>query len=322
MDLKRYITRRILEAIPVFFLVIIINFSLIHLAPGDPTIYLAGENANPEYIESLRRVYGLDEPLHEQLLRYISKVLQGDFGYSFAFNRPVLQIIGERLPATLLLVITAQCIAILVGTLLGTLEAMRRRSKVGAALKIGALSAYSMPVFWAGLMLMLIFAVRLRWFPSSGLTSLTVHLSGVAYVIDVLWHLVLPVSALLTWLIPIYMRVTNASITEVMKEDFIVTARAKGLTERVVFFRHALRNALLPTVTLAGLSLGTSLTGAVLTESIFGYPGMGRLMYESIFFRDYPTLMGIFIIVSICVIVTMLVVDIVYSFLDPRVAYK
>jgi peptide/nickel transport system permease protein len=301
--------------------IIALNFSLIQLAPGDPALALAGEYAGPKYIEAVRREYGLDKPVYERLIIYLSKVLRGDLGNSYAYATPVISVIVERIPATLLLTLTALLISVVVGIFLGAHTAQHYSSKTDTSVSALTFVMYSMPVFWTGLMLILLFAIRLQWFPTSGIVSVLEKKTGGGYILDVLWHLVLPVVTLTIWYMPPFLRVARASVVEVMSEDFIVACRAAGLSDRMVFFKHALRNALLPSVTLIGLRLGFALNGAVLTETVFGWPGMGRLMYEAVFTRDYPLLMGIFLFASLCVLALTLVTDIVYALLDPRVTY-
>lgn len=317
-----YLLRRLAQMIPVVFVIIVINFTLIHMAPGDPAVVLAGEYASAEYIQSIRDAYGLEQPLIQQLGQYIVKIVQFDLGRSYSYNRPVIEIIMSRIPATLLLVVTAQVLGVVVGTLLGTFAAMRYPSRTDSLLSVVSLASYSMPVFWLGLMMILIFAVWTRWLPTSGMYDVASDATGLAALPDLLRHMVLPVSSLmLGWTVPTFLRLGRASVIEIAGEDFMLTARAKGLDEKAVYFKHALRNALLPTVTMAGLYLGLTLTGAVLTETVFSWPGIGRLMFEAVNSRDYPLLMGIFIFSSFLVVVASLLTDLVYAMLDPRVSY-
>ncbi len=322
MGLGRYIVRRLLEMIPVILVIIVLNFVIIRLAPGDPAVVLAGEYASTEYIQAVRQAYDLDKPLLTQLTTYLGHVLQGDLGRSYQYNRPVIEVIANRIPATLLLVLTAQVLGLLLGSLLGTYAARRYPSRTDTALAVGSLAWYSMPIFWIGMMLVLVFAVNLRWFPSSGMRNVLSEAEGIAALPDLLHHMVLPtLSMVFGWTLPTYLRLTRASVLELAREDFATTARAKGLGENAVYFKHILRNALLPTVTVAGLYLGMTLTGAVLTETVFSWPGIGRLLYDAVLSRDYPLLMGVFIISSCLVVVASLLTDIVYAFLDPRVTY-
>lgn len=323
MNMLPYITRRLLQAIPVIFAIVVINFTLVHIAPGNPADVLAGPFATPAYVAHLKQSYGLDQPLPVQFVDYIDRLVHGDLGQSLAFSGSVWSVISSRIPATLLLVLTSQLIGIVLGTLLGTLAARRYGSWWDGLLSVLSLGTFSMPVFWFGLLLILVFAVDLHWLPASGMHSLFGASAGFAEVGDVLRHLILPVTTLsVGWTIPTYLRLARASVAAVSQEDFITTARAKGLTDTQVFFRHALRNALLPIVTTGGLYIGLSLGGAVLTETVFAWPGVGQLMYQAIFSRDYPTLIGIFLITSVGVVLVTLLTDLLYAFLDPRVTYS
>ena len=310
------------QIFPVMLFIAVINFVLIHSAPGDPAAALAGEGASQEFIEALRIDYGLDQPLINQLGTYLATLLRGDLGYSFGYRRPVLEIIVERLPATMLLVLASQIPAIVVGTLLGAYSARHYPSRIDSALTGVSLSLYAVPIFWSGLLLILVFAVWLRWLPASGMFSLQAPTEGLGRWLDIARHMALPSTALFLYTLPQYVRLTRASVIEIMREDFITTARAIGYSENVVFFRHALRNALLPAVTVAGLSLSFVFAGALLTETVFGWPGMGRLMYEGVLKRDYPLLMGVFFVTSALVLVVGILTDLLYAKLDPRVSYE
>ena len=320
--MRRYALRRVVQIVPVMLFIAVVNFLLIHLAPGDPAAALAGEGAPQEFIEALRIDYGLDKPVLQQLGTYLATLLQGDLGYSFAYRRPVVEVIVERLPATALLVFASQIPAIVLGTLLGAYSARHYPSKIDNAVTAVSLSLYAVPIFWSGLLLILVFAVWLRWLPASGMFSLTAPSEGVGRFLDIARHMALPTTALFLYSLPTYVRLTRASVIEIMREDFITTARAIGYSENVVFFRHALRNALLPAVTVAGLSLSFVFAGALLTETVFGWPGMGRLMYEGVLKRDYPVLMGVFLVTSALVLIVGIVTDLIYAALDPRVSYE
>lgn len=300
----------------------VINFLLIHSAPGDPASALAGEGASQEFIDALRVEYGLDQPLINQLWTYLTTVATGDFGYSFGYRQKVVDIILEKMPATLLLVLASQIPAIVLGTLLGAYSARHYPSRIDSVITGVSLSLYAVPIFWSGLLLILVFAVWLRWLPASGMFSLLTPTEGLARWLDIARHMALPATALFLYSLPQYVRLTRASVIEIMREDFITTARAIGYDENVVFFRHALRNALLPAVTVAGLSLSFVFAGALLTETVFGWPGMGRLMYEGVLKRDYPLLMGVFLVTSGLVLIVSIITDLVYAKLDPRVSYQ
>lgn len=320
MQLQRYVLRRLFQMVPVVIMVTIFNFLLIHAAPGDPALALAGDYAPLEYIAELRHSYGLDQPILTQLGIYLGKLAHGDLGYSYAYRRPVMDVILQRVGPTLLLILLSQGLAIVVGTLLGAIAARYKGTPFDAAATGITLVLYCIPVFWMGLVLILVFAVNLHWFPTSGMISFAG--SAVPRWLDVARHLVLPVTALFLYDLPTYARLTRSSIMEVDNEDYITTARAVGYQERVVYVRHALRNALLPTVTVAGLSLSSVFAGALLTETVFGWPGIGRLMYDAVSQRDFPVLMGGFLFTSVLVVIGSLVTDLVYTLLDPRVTYS
>ncbi len=321
MTLRNYIIKRSVQAIPLIFGVIILNFTLIHLAPGDIALIMAGEDAAPEYIEALRTKFGLDKPIHEQLMIYISNILKGDFGYSFANREPVVKVILERVPATVLLISCSMLFSISIGILLGVNASKSPYSRADNATTVGSLLGFSIPNFWLGIMLMLVFSLTLGIFPVQGMYTVGVEMSGIERWIDIAWHLVLPALVLGTARTARYARMTRATMLDVLDQDYIITARAKGCNGRLVLFDHALKNALLPVVTMIGLNLGSIITGATLTETVFAWPGIGRLMKDSIFRRDYPVLMGLFIMVSISIIIATILTDILYAYLDPRIRY-
>lgn len=319
-SLTQYILRRLFQGGPLILGIVVLNFCLIHLAPGDPIISLVGEfQTSEEYIQSVRRQYGLDKPLLVQLFIYMGNVLRGDFGYSFSFKQPVLDVILDRIPATLLLMVVTILFSTILGVILGVVSSRKQYSKTDNLATLISLVGYSIPVFWLGQILLIGFSLKFPLFPAQGMQSLRETYTGIAYAADVLHHLVLPAFALGLSYLAINTRFTRASMLEVLSQDYVRTARAKGLSERKVIYKHALRNALLPLVTLTGLNFGFLLAGAVLTETVFAWPGLGRLMYDSIYTRDYPVLMGMFIFISAMVIVVNLITDIFYSVLDPRI---
>jgi peptide/nickel transport system permease protein len=323
-NLRFYIVKRCLQCVPLIFAVIVISFLLIHLAPGDPVIYLVGQSgASPEYMAMMRQKLGLDLPLHQQFVIYISTILRGDLGYSMVYNQPVIEIIASRVPATLLLMTTAIFFSYLIGIFLGVFASTKPFSFISNITVAITAGGYALPIFWLGQILLIVFAVYLGWFPVVGMTSVGVGgLTGFGSFIDVVWHLFLPVVCLTVNMLALVVYITRTSMLEVLEQDFIVTARAKGLKERTVIYRHALRNALLPVVTLIGQSIGGMIAGAVLTETVFSWPGLGRLTYDAVSTRDYPVLLGMLILLSISVLVANLVTDIVYAKLDPRIRYR
>lgn len=321
MSLHAYVARRLVQAAPLVLGVLVITFLLIHVAPGDPVYILAGEGGSEAYYAEMRARYGLDRPLYEQLGRYLLEVLRGEFGYSFHYQQPVFEVILSRLPATLLLMGTALTLSTVLGLLLGVIAGTRPRTPLDHGITIATLTAYSMPVFWLGQLMIIVFAVGLKMFPVQGMESVRESYTGVRHVLDVLHHLALPAITLGMLQLAQTARLTRTGLLQEMGEDYVRTARSKGLPERKVIFGHALRNAMLPVVTVLGGQIGVLLTGAALTETIFAWPGLGRLLLDATLTRDYPLLMAIFIMVSITVIVANLLTDLIYTMLDPRVRY-
>jgi len=305
------------------FSVIVIAFLLIHLAPGDPVArFISQQGTTPEYIERMRALMGLDKPLHEQFFIYLSKVLQGDFGYSLALGSPALIAVLERLPRTLLLMVFAIGVAFVAGIFLGVESARRPNTKWDYLITTVSLGGYSVPVFWVGLIFILIFGVILRWFPTIGMYTLGTTPTGISGALDVLNHLILPGMALAVTQIALISRLTRQGTLEAFNENYILTARMKGLPERTIAYRHAFRNALLPAVTILGMSFGYFISWSVLIEIVFSWPGLGMLLWLSIVRLDYPVLMSLFIVISVMVIVGNLLADIGYALLDPRITHE
>ncbi len=304
----QYIARRLLLTIPVIFGVAILVFSIIRLIPGDPARAIAGVQASPEFIEQVRARYRLDEPLPVQFGIFLGDLARGELGRSTFSRRPVATEIGERFPRTFLLATTALVIATIVGVSAGIVSATRRNSMFDNVSMLFALVGVAAPVFWMALMLQLLFAVNLRMLPATGIGT---------------WrHLVLPSITLGMASAGLMARITRSSMLEVLRQDFITTARAKGLNERFVIYKHALKNALIPVVTVMGLQFGILLGGAVLTETVFAWPGIGRLLVDSILRRDYPVVQGTVMLMAFLFVIINLVVDITYAFLDPRIHYQ
>jgi peptide/nickel transport system permease protein len=318
-----FVSRRLLHALPLLICVIVFNFFLIHLAPGDPIQALVGEFPAPEsYIVEMRKAFGLDQSIYIQLLLYIKNVLAGDLGFSFYYRQPVLTVILDRVPATLQLMVPALLFSATVGILLGVLSARKPYSLADNTISVFSLFGYCVPAFWLGQMLMAAFAIELGWLPSQGMKTVGVDLQGVSLIIDRTAHLALPFAALAIRHLAVNARMMRSSMLEVAYEDFVTVARAKGLDEKAVIAHHMVPNALMPVVTIIGVDVGFLFTGSVLVESVFGWPGIGRLMYESIVKRDYPVLMGNFLITTVLVVVVNLIVDLIYLWLDPRVKYS
>jgi peptide/nickel transport system permease protein len=302
--------------------VVLLNFLLIHLAPGDPLYTIAGEagGSQPHVLEELRRIYGLDRSFLEQFWIYLQRVLTGDLGQSFYFNAPVVSLVLERMPATALLVIAALIWSMVLGTALGVLSARKPDGFLSHAINVLAVIGYSAPVFWIGLLFLIAFASKLPIFPVSGMIDHSaVHVSRTGHILDVLHHLVLPAASLGLIYLAQFARISRASMISVFSADYIRTARAKGLPEWVVIWKHGLRNGLLPVITIAGLQLSHVVSGAVLVETVYDWPGLGRLAYDSILRRDHPTILGILIFSTMLVVVVNLLTDVAYRLADPRV---
>jgi peptide/nickel transport system permease protein len=316
-----YILRRVLQAIPVVIGVVILNFTILHLAPGDPAMVFVGESggATEEILQAVRKDFGLDQSLAQQLWIYGKKVLMGDLGFSYFQGKPVLELILEKIPATVLLILTAAFLAVTFGVLTGVIVAQHPNSLGSSFITILSLFGFAMPVFWLGIMLILAFSLYVPVFPGHGM--MTVGLAGNLWETakDILHHLVLPACTLAIIYLAQYSRLSRASMLEVIGSDYVRTARAKGLSERLVIYKHALRNAILPILTVFGIQIGHLLAGAVLVETVFTWPGMGRLMFDGILRRDYPLIMGVLIFSSVLVIVANLLTDLLYGVLDPRI---
>jgi peptide/nickel transport system permease protein len=319
-----FVSRRLIQLIPVVLAIASFNFVLIHLAPGDAADIIAGQGgySTPEYIAELRREFGLDKPLYQQYFIYIGRVLSMDLGFSPVQQKPVIDLILERLPATVILVFSAVAMSVGFGILLGIISATRRGSITDTLVTIVALLFYATPAFWFGLMLIIFFSLKLDLLPSGGMETIASGKIGLAHVVDVTKHLILPSITMALYYLAIYTRLMRASMLEVLNLDFVRTARAKGLSERSVAWKHAARNALLPVVTIAGLQIGHFMGGSVLVETIFGWPGLGRLVFDSLAQRDANLLMGIFLVSSILVVLVNLLADLTYGFLDPRISHK
>ena len=321
MRFFRQLLSRVLQALALVLAVVVLNFILVHAAPGDPVETIAGVSGgmSPELMAQLRLQYGLDKPLYVQLAVYMGKVLSGDLGYSYFFNLPVASLIGERVPATLLLVLGAVLSAFVMGSTLGVLSARKPNGVLSQFITVLSMVGFAAPVFWMGIMLVILFASVFPILPVAGMRSIDSSGGGIADVLDVLHHLVLPTFTLGLVYLAQYSRLSRAAMLDVLGADFIRTARAKGLADRVVLYKHALRNALLPVVTVLGLQFGNVMAGAILVETVFNWPGLGRLAFESVLRRDYPTILGVLLFASIVVVVMNQVTDMVYRLIDPRI---
>jgi peptide/nickel transport system permease protein len=321
MGMLRYAASRLLQALGLVLAVVVLNFVLVHAAPGDPVETIAGASGgmSPELMAQLRTQYGLDKSLPVQLGVYLGKVAQGDLGYSYFFNLPVTSMIAERVPATLLLVLSSVLLAFFVGTALGVLSSRKPNGLLSQFITVLSLVGFAAPVFWLGIMLVILLASVFPILPVAGMRSIDSTGGGLKDVVDVAWHLVLPTLTLSLVYLAQYSRLARSSMLDVLGSDFIRTARAKGLADRVVLYKHALRNALLPVVTVLGLQFGNVLAGAILVETVFNWPGLGRLAFESVLRRDYPTILGVLLFSSIVVVVMNQLTDLCYRFIDPRI---
>lgn len=317
----RYVLKRLFQAVPIVFAIVVMNFLLLQLAEGDAVDALAGEagSATPEYMAELRAKFGLDQPIPVQLARYLGNVLTFDLGYSFRYDMPVSQLVFERMMPTLLLMGSTIALAVGFGVLLGLIAAVSLNTWRDTAVSVFALITYATPLFWVGLMLIVVFSLNLGWFPTSGMENVAMFYTGFERVVNIAHHLVLPTITLSLFYLALYTRLMRASMLEQAGQDYVVTARAKGLGERRIVFGHVLRNALLPVLTMAGVQVGALIGGSVIVESVFAWPGLGMLAFEALFARDLNLLLGIFFLSAILVVAVNLVVDLVYSLLDPRI---
>ncbi|MGH2548004.1 MAG: ABC transporter permease [Thermomicrobiales bacterium] len=331
-----YVIRRLLIAVPILFGITLIVFLMLHTAGGDPAVIMLGPRASDESLTTLRHELKLDRSLPVQYLDFLGKAVRGDFGDSYRSRQPVSDEVFNRFPATIELAIAAMLIGTVIGIAAGVVAATRRNSIIDLTSTVGSLIGVSIPTFWLGIIMIVIFGVELKWLPISGridsrigadpsvrfiVLSSLVH-GDWAILKDALKHLVLPAFTLAAWPAAIIARMTRSSLIEALHQDYIRTARAKGLTERAVVWRHAIRNALLPVVTVAGLEFGGLLAGAVVTEQVFSWPGIGKLTVDAITNRDYQIVQGVVILVGVIFIVINLLVDLIYAWLDPRIHYR
>ncbi len=313
--------RTLWQALPAVALILVANFLLLQLAPGDAADVMAGEagSATAETVAALRQRFGLDLAVGERLWSYLSHLARFDLGYSPRYNMPVAQLIGQRLPGTLTLMVAALAIALTLGVALGTAMAAFAGRTADRVLSVLALLFYSVPGFWIGLMLIVLFSVQLGWLPSGGSHTIGADLEGAAWLLDRARYMVLPATSLALFYVAIYARLTRAAMLEVQSQDFVRTAVAKGLSRGRVIWRHTLRNALLPVTTMAGMHVGGMLGGAVVVETVYSWPGLGRLAFEAVLSRDFSVLLGVLVLSSLLVIVVNLLVDVLHAALDPRI---
>jgi len=323
MTLRTFIIRRLIVIIPTFFFISAVIFTLIHLAPGDPVVAMIGRHpVSKEVMDMIRKDLGLDKPIPVQYLIWVGKLLRGDFGFSYISYRPVITMISERILRTVELMLAAEAVSVIIAIVLGVIAAVKHYSLADAASSLGALIGYSAPNFWIALISIMVFAVWLRWLPVGGTQSVGIEFASPLHaLLDHLKYLVLPTFILVLGWTAYLFRMVRSSMLEVLRQDYITTARAKGLKERVVIYKHALRNALLPVVTYEGYSIGFLLSGAAVVEYIFAWPGLGRFMVLIAESRDYPTLMGLSMTIALMVLLANLCADIAYAIVDPRIRY-
>ncbi len=327
MGLRAYILKRAIYSVVLLYFVITVNFIIFMMMPGDPVSMLASQMRlrEPDVIKSVTEAFGLDRPLHERYFKYVINMLTGQFGYSYDTRKPVANQIGLRLRNTLLLVLPPEIFAVIIGIVLGVTAASKRGKLIDSASVIVSLITYSLPVFWIGMMLILVFSYNLNWFPSGHtIPDHWRYLPPQTIWEDLgtrLWYLVLPWTTLFLLSYGGYLLLTRATMLECIAEDYVVTARAKGLKERTVLFKHTFKNALLPIITEVAIVFGFTLGGAIITETVFRYPGLGMWIWRSIETFDYPALQAIFYVIAICVIIANLIADLLYGVIDPRVKY-
>lgn len=324
MGLRAYAIRRSVELAISLVLFIALLFYIFRLMPGDPTAMVIEQTAfDPHLREELRRLWGLDKPIHEQFIIFMENLLRGKLGVSFVYQKPVADVIFSRkMLNTLALLVTSHGMALTIGMILGVWAAWRRGKVIDLASLVSALTLYTIPVFWLGLIFLLLFAVHNKWFPLGGtITPARNYANILSYIADYLWHLALPATTITLIRLGGDFLIMRNTMVSVIREDYVTAAIAKGLPEKIVVWKHAARNAMLPIVTLAGLDMAAVVSGAVLTETVFSWDGIGRLLYEAAVYRDYPVLQGLFFVITLVVLLANFLTDLMYAYLDPRVRY-
>ncbi len=320
MNLAGFAFRKALAAIITIVAILCVNFLIFRIAPGDPVrMMFKDPRVSAKALALQRQKFGLDKPLTGQFISYVNQLAHGDLGISFWQRRPVTEVIAERIPATLALVITALIIAVLLGVALGAIAGWKSGTKLDTFILSASLTLYSIPTFALGIILLLVFAYSLSLFPLGGIVTPASGYEGMAYIRDVAWHMLLPCFSIILWYIGEYVLLTRSSMMDVMGQDYIATARGKGLKESRILISHALRNALLPVVTLTGINVGFAIAGVIEAETVFSWPGVGRLVYDAVLKRDYPLLQGVFLVFAVSVVLANLVIDLIYGFIDPRI---
>lgn len=319
----RYFSKKIFQSLITIWIVLTISFLLFRVMPGDPTSMYVKSGIDPEVAEQIKTNYGLNLPIYQQYFVYLKNILQGDFGQSFSFRKPVMEVIGTRLPNTILLALSAQTLAIIFGVIFGTIAASHRGKKIDVGLLGLSLFIYAIPAFWFGMVLLVIFGVKLGWVPLFGMVTPGLRdVTTWQYIKDVLHHLILPTITLGLAIFGSYVMIMRSSLLDVFTEDYISTARAKGFNRKYIIRKHALPNAMLPMVTVIATSIGFIVSGAIQTETVFTWPGVGTLLLKALNARDYPLLQGSFIITSFAVVTANFLADIFYMYIDPRIKYE
>lgn len=319
----KYFSKKIFQSLITIWIVMTISFVLFRVMPGDPTSMFVKSGIDPEVAQQIKARYGLDLPIHQQYFVYLKNIVMGDFGDSYTFRKPVMDVIGERMPNTIILALSAQFVAIIFGIIFGTIAAANRGKKIDVGLLGIALFIYAIPAFWFGMVLLVIFGVKLGWVPLFGMSTPGLrNITQWQAIKDVLHHLILPTVTLGLAIFGSYVMIMRSSLLDVFTEDYINTARAKGFGRRYIIRRHALPNAMLPMVTVIATSIGFIVSGAIQTETVFTWPGVGTLLLKALTARDYPLLQGSFIITSFAVVTANFIADIIYMYIDPRIKYE
>ena len=321
--LKWFALRKGVAAFLTIIAILCANFVIFRVAPGDPIrMMFRDPRVSAEQLQAMKEKFGLDKSIGGQFVAYLKGLSRGDLGLSFSHRRPVAEVVAQRIPQTLLLVVTALCVAVVVGVALGALAGWRSGTRFDTIVLTLSLTMYSIPTFSLGIILLLIFAYHLAVFPLGGIVTPASGFTGIAYVKDVLWHMLLPAFSIVIWYLGEYVLLTRSSMIDVMGKEYIITARAKGLKELGILKNHALRNALLPVVTITGVNLGFAVAGVIEAETVFSWPGVGRLVYEAVAKRDYPLLQGVFLLFAVSVVLANLVIDLIYGYIDPRIKVR
>lgn len=321
--LGSFIARKAFASVVTILTIMCVNFFIFRIAPGDPIrMMFRDPRISAEQMQKVREKFGLDKSLGGQFLAYVKQLSRGNLGISFWQKRPVMEVIASRVPQTLLLVLTALVLAVILGTIFGAIAGWRSGTKLDTVILSISLAMYSIPTFALGIVLLLVFAFLLSAAPLGGMSTPASGFTGLRHILDVLWHMILPAFSIVFWYIGEYVLLTRSSMVEVLGQDYITTARAKGLKESAILKNHALRNALLPVVTMTGLNLAFAIGGVIEAETVFSWPGVGRLLYDAVMKRDYPLLQGVFLIFAVAVVLANFVVDLIYGLIDPRIKIR